>query len=167
MSLVKLILLGILLSSLLACGYQLRGLQGGNFELAVSSVAITGSRQDRDLLRLLSQRLEQSGVTEQVDAGSAEVELRIDRVTQSRRVLSVNASSKVSEFELHYAVDYVLKPTDGQEVRRSASSRRDITFDEDQVLAKAEEESRLYDEMRGDVVNTMLRVLQRTTAVAQ
>lgn len=153
--------------ALTACGYQLRGLQDGNVALALESVAVTGSQQDRDLLRLISQRLQQSGVEEQVDAEFAEVELRIDSATQSRRVLSVDSSSKVSEFELHYAVAYKIKYRDGQELARSASARRDITFDEDQVLAKAEEEQRLYGEMRRDVVNTILRVLQRSASLTQ
>ena len=147
--------------TLLACGYQLRGLQNGSVELAVSAVKLSGGEQDAALVELLKRRLQQSGVAEVANDAEADVSLSIGPVARSRRVLSVDASAKVSEYELHYAVSYRIAVLDGESTQRSASARRDITFDEDQVLAKAEEEQRLYDDMRRDVVNTILRVLQR------
>lgn len=145
----------------MACGYQLRGLQNGNVALTVSSVYVSGGEQDAALLALLKQRLQQSGVTEVDSESAADVSLNIGAVSQSRRVLSVNTSAKVSEYELHYSVGYRISVPDGESKQRNSSARRDITFDEDQVLAKAEEELRLYQDMRSDVVNTILRVLQR------
>ncbi len=146
---------------LFGCGYQLRGLQGDQLNIAISSVAIVGDKQDRDLLDLLSQRLQQFGVTEIEDPALAEVVLNIVSAKQSRRVLSVDNSSRVSEFELFYSVDYRVGRSGQQAEARNANARREITFDENQVLAKAEEEERLYSEMRRDVVNTILRLLQR------
>ncbi len=149
----------------MACGYQLRGLQNNNVELAVSSVYLTGGEQDAPLLSLLKQRLQQANVAQVAGHELADVSLNLDSISRSRRVLSVNSAAKVSEYELHYSVSYqitVLKNgLEGEPRQRSASARRDITFDENQVLAKAEEEERLYQDMRSDVINTILRVLQR------
>jgi len=148
-----------------ACGYQLRGLQNSNVELAVSSVYLTGGEQDAALLVLLKQRLQQAGVAQVAADELADVSLNLDLISRSRRVLSVNSAAKVSEYELHYAVSYQIIVLEGGlkgvPRQRSASARRDITFDENQVLAKAEEEERLYQDMRSDVTNTILRVLQR------
>lgn len=155
----------LLFITLAACGYQLRGVQNGNVELAISSVYLTGGEQDAPLLSLLKQRLQQFGVAEVVADELADVSLSLGSISRSRRVLSVNSAAKVSEYELHYSVSYritVLEgEPEGESSLRSASTRRDITFDENQVLAKAEEEERLYQDMRSDVVNTILRVLQR------
>ncbi len=149
----------------MACGYQLRGLQNSNVELAVSSVYLTGGEQDAALLVLLKQRLQQAGVAQVAADELADVSLNLDLISRSRRVLSVNSAAKVSEYELHYAVSYQIIVLEGGlkgvPRQRSASARRDITFDENQVLAKAEEEERLYQDMRSDVTNTILRVLQR------
>jgi len=148
-----------------ACGYQLRGLQNSNVELAVSSVYLTGGEQDAALLVLLKQRLQQAGVAQVAADELADVSLNLDLISRSRRVLSVNSAAKVSEYELHYSVSYQIIVLEGGlkgvPRQRSASARRDITFDENQVLAKAEEEERLYQDMRSDVTNTILRVLQR------
>ncbi|MBL1433187.1 MAG: hypothetical protein COB94_007070 [Gammaproteobacteria bacterium] len=157
----KLFLLLLLSVALMSCGYQLRGLQNGDVELAISSVYLTGGEQDAALLALLRQRLQQFGVSEVAGNSLADVRLNIGAIAQSRRVLSVNASAKVSEFELHYSVSYSLAVPEGEAKQRNTSARRDITFDENQVLAKAEEEQRLYQDMRSDAVNTILRVLQR------
>jgi len=148
-----------------ACGYQLRGLQNSNVELAVSSVYLTGGEQDAALLVLLKQRLQQAGVAQVAADELADVSLSLGSISRSRRVLSVNSGAKVSEYELHYSVSYQIIVLEGGlkgvPRQRSASARRDITFDENQVLAKAEEEERLYQDMRSDVTNTILRVLQR------
>lgn len=161
MSLVRLLLLVIVSGLVAACGYQLRGLQNENIELAIASVTIRGGERDDALLRLLRRGLQQAGVSEVANDDTPDVLLQLDSVSQSRRVLSVDTTAKVSEHELYYAVAYSLTPAAGQTESRTASARRDITFNEEQVLAKAEEEQRLYDEMRRDVVNTILRALQR------
>ncbi|NOX26989.1 MAG: hypothetical protein GXP21_02125 [Gammaproteobacteria bacterium] len=146
---------------LLACGYQLRGLQNGNVELAINSVYLSGGGQDGVLVSLLRQRLRQLRVEQVESSDAADVSLSIGSVSQSRRVLSVNNSAKVSEFELFYSVSYTLSVTNGESKQRTASARRDITFNQNQVLAKAEEELQLYEDMRNDAANTILRVLQR------
>lgn len=161
MSLAKSLFIFLLSLTLLACGYQLRGLQNGNVELAINSVYLSGGGQDAALLSLLQQRLQQLGVDQVDSAELADVSLSIANVSQSRRVLSVNNSAKVSEFELFYSVSYAVAAGNGEPSQRTASARRDITFDEDQVLAKAEEELQLYEDMRNDAANTILRVLQR------
>ena len=151
----------VLSAALVACGYQLRGLQNSNVELAVSSVYLTGGEQDAALLVLLKQRLQQAGVAQVAADELADVSLNLDLISRSRRVLSVNSAAKVSEYELHYAVSYQITVIEGESKQRSTSARRDITFDANQVLAKAEEQERLYADMRSDVANTILRVLQR------
>ncbi len=162
----RLLLLLLLSTTLAACGYQLRGVQNGNIELAIASVYLTGGEQDAVLLALLKRRLQQSGVVEVAADNLADVSLSLGSISRSRRVLSVNNSAKVSEFELYYSVSYRISMPDGTSTQRSASARRDLIFNESQVLAKAEEEQRLYNEMRGDVVNTILRVLRRAGSSA-
>lgn len=158
---VRYIAVAVLALWLSACGYHLRGTQDADVSLAFASVYIVGGSQDSAFLARFKQRLHQLGISEADSQESADLVVLIDEINQSRRVLSVDAGARVSEFELYYLVGYRLRQGEQTSQPRQASSRRDITFDQNRVLAKAEEESRFYEEMRADAINSILRAMQR------
>ncbi|MHA1568995.1 MAG: LPS-assembly lipoprotein LptE, partial [Alphaproteobacteria bacterium] len=70
-------------------------------------------------------------------------------------------SGQASEYELNYRLDYRFEAPPGTprgEVQ-SQTQRRYYRFDPTRVLAKADEEARLVNEMRRDAIASLLRRL--------
>jgi LPS-assembly lipoprotein len=78
-----------------------------------------------------------------------------------RRVLSVGGNAKVSEYELHGVIRYQVTDDKGDVISKAQSveAYRDYRFDENQVLAKAEEEEQLRDELEQQLIQSLLRRL--------
>lgn len=110
-----------------------------------------------DLKRELSQTLTTAGVDLINDA---ELVLVIHNESQGRRVLSVGSSGKVSEYDLQYELLFSLR-NGGQMLisNERISQQRDYQFDDASVLAKGEEEKRLFEFMRRMAVQKLLRRL--------
>ena len=83
-------------------------------------------------------------------------------------ILSLSAGGKVREFELRYRVAYRLTDLAGNDLAPPGeiSLRRDLTYDDTQVLAKESEEALLYRDMKADAVQQMLRRLSVAKPVA-
>ncbi|KAF0192374.1 MAG: LPS-assembly lipoprotein [Gammaproteobacteria bacterium] len=111
----------------------------------------------------LRRALRSTGTEFSADAKSAEAVLTISKEDRSRRVLSVGSTGKVQEYELHYAISFRVSDAAGKErlPEQSISRLRDYSFDQNDVLAKQSEESLLYRDMRRDVINEILRRLQK------
>jgi len=92
----------------------------------------------------------------------------IDNEVLSRRVASVDASGRVSEFELLHSIDLrTLRtvdgvkagkrtPEDSEQRPQTVSVIRDYTYDETEVLAKDDEESILRAEMSDELVRHLV-----------
>ncbi len=115
------------------------------------------------LKRELRQSLESVGVSLNDDAGLV---LVIHSENQGRRVLSVDSSGKVSEYELQYELLFSLHDGQGENLisNQRISQQRDYQFDEAAVLAKGEEERRLFDFMRRMSIQSLMRRLQAVAA---
>lgn len=91
----------------------------------------------------------------------AQAVLKILGESQEKHILSLSSGGKVREFELRYRVAYRL--TDKNSVDLSPpgeiSLRRDMTYDDTQVLAKESEQALLFRDMKADAVQQMLRRL--------
>jgi LPS-assembly lipoprotein len=80
----------------------------------------------------------------------------------------LSVSGRVLEFELRYRVSYRLTDRAGNDLAPPGqiSLRRDMTYDDTEVLAKESEADLLYRDMKADAVQQMLRRLSVAKPVA-
>ena len=160
-SILSLLLIAVLCLSMTACGWRLRGSM--NLDVSLPPMQLQFQQASANLRRELTQTLESTGVELRNDA---DLVLLIHRENQGRRVLSVDSNGKVSEYELQYELLFSLSEKGGETLidNEHISQQRDYQFDEAAVLAKSEEERRLFDFMRGMSIQSLVR--QVSTAVA-
>ncbi|HGX91900.1 MAG TPA: hypothetical protein ENK35_01140 [Candidatus Tenderia sp.] len=150
-------LFALVLMSLNGCGWRLRG--AVDVEMAAPpAMQVRFQQASADLKRELNQKLASAGVDLN---DSADLVLMIHSEKQGRRVLSVGSSGKVSEYDLQYELLFSLR-NGGQQLisNERISQQRDYQFDDASVLAKGEEEKRLFEFMRRMAVQKLLRRLQ-------
>jgi LPS-assembly lipoprotein len=150
--------------ALASCGFHLRGRAALPFESIY--VETTGFSLLGTELRRAIRTSSKTRVAEQPD--DAEVVLKIVSEQQERYVVSLSSTGKVRELELRYRLAYRLVDRASNDVVPPGEivMRRDLTYDDTQVLAKESEEALLYQDMKSDAVQQMLRRLSlaKTTA---
>ncbi|MDD2914547.1 MAG: LPS assembly lipoprotein LptE [Gallionella sp.] len=151
----------ILLMSLLltACGFHLRGQAGMPFDTLYLDAANSGTPFIADLRR----NLEANKVKLVNSAEQADVVLNIVFEMPEKQILTLGGSGRVNEFTLRYRVSLRAYDLKGQEwiPAEEMSLRRDFVYDETRVLAKEAEEITLYQSMRSDMVQQIVRRLSR------
>lgn len=154
-----LLILTLLSLSLSGCGWRLRG--SLDTDLVLPSMYVQYHSASSELKRELNQTLESAGVDLQANTDNAELVLVLHSENRGRRVLSVNASGKVSDYELQYTVTFSVQDNAGNALisNEQINQQRDYSFDESAVLAKSEEERRLFDFMRRMSIQTLMRRL--------
>ena len=96
-------------------------------------------------------------------AAGADAVVEILHERQEKQILSLNADGRVQEYLLRYRVSFrvldragrVLIPPD------NIVLERDLTYDDDAVLAKENEEAFLYRDMQMDAVQQLVRRLSQ------
>ncbi len=146
------VLVGILL--LPACGYHLRGAmdvpqQMHKVYLEGASSALRGA--------LLSS-LRGSDAALVASPGEAGFQIKVIKDDMRRRVLSLNASGKATEYELNYTLVYVLLDEQGKALGKQQvlEVNRDYFNDQEDILAKNNEEAVIRDEIYRNAVRSML-----------
>lgn len=143
-----------------ACGFQLRG-SSGQANLPFKTIYL-GFAPTSPLGTELRRTIRGSGGTEVVtDAKAAQAVIEVLSESREKVVLSLNTQGRVREFTLFYKFRFRVK--DGQEKELLAPTdivlKRDISFNEAQVIAKEKEEELLYRDMQSDLVQQILRRL--------
>jgi LPS-assembly lipoprotein len=143
--------------TLTSCGFQLRGQVAIPFEsIFVETPGYSAFANDLE-------RAIRSGSVTRIVTGRDEAEavLSIIGEVQEKQILSLSSAGRVREFELRYRVAYRLTDKTSVDLAPPGeiSLRRDMTYDDTQVLAKESEEALLYRDMRADAVQQMLRRL--------
>ena len=140
-----------------ACGFKLRGSMQMPFEsIYVDSQGF--SMFDSELRRALAWNENVKLVN---DEAKADIKLSIEREIKDKKILSLSKAGNVTEFELGYQVIYqvtgsrLVPPSESQEI----NVIRGLTYSDDKILAKEEEELLLYEEMQMDAVAQLLRRL--------
>lgn len=149
-----------------ACGFHLRG--AGQNDVWPAQLQEMQLRFDdsasRDFRVLMRNRL--------VDGHKVKIvtrvapELVISDVRLERRVLSLSATGKVSEYLLRFQASFALLHNDGKTVieKQTVRLQRAFTFDNTNILASELEEARLSEQMQNDAVR---RILRRVIALAK
>ena len=144
-----------LMCSLMSCGFHMRGVT----DVAFSTVFIQGNTLV--ISKNLKKSLNTSGVKVLDSATNAELLLEMVGEESEKRILSLAGGGTVNEFELFYRVHYRTKVADATTWSpvQTVEARRDFTYNDANLLAKQDEEKRLNDNMRSDVISGILRRL--------
>ena len=154
MRMIALIVTALLLT---ACGFHLRGQAGMPFNTLYLDAANPGTPFIADLRR----SLEINNVKLVSTAEQADVVLNIVSEIPDKQILTLSGTGRVNEFQLSYRVSlraYDLKLRDWIPAEEIAL-RRDYLYDDTKILAKEAEEALLYQSMRSDMVQQIVRRL--------
>lgn len=140
------------------CGFHLRGsvptenLPFKSIYLAFPETSTLGNELRRNI---------RGGGEITVTKTAAEAEAILDVLSETREkvILSLNSQGRVREYALYYRVTVRVKDNKNVELLPPTPIvlKRDISFNESQVLAKESEEALLYRDMQSDLVQQILR----------
>jgi len=153
-------LLALLMVTLLlnACGFHLRGQVPMPFE----TIYLQTTNANTPFIKELRRNLEAKHVKLVSTADQAELVLDIVSEISAKQVLSLGGDGRVNEFRLFYRVS--LRAFDPQKdwiPAEEIALRSDYSYDDTKVLAKEAEEALLYQSMRSDMVQQIMRRLSR------
>jgi LPS-assembly lipoprotein len=144
---------------LAGCSFHLRGQAGMPFDTLYLDAANPNTPFTRELRR----NLEANKVKLVNTAGQADVVLSIVSEIPDKQILSLSGSGRVNEFQLFYRVSvraYDFKKQDWIPAEEFVI-HRDFPYDDNNVLAMEAEETLLYQSMRSDMVQQIVRRLSR------
>nr|WP_315481511.1 LPS assembly lipoprotein LptE [uncultured Undibacterium sp.] len=153
----KLVLYVAFVAGISACGFALRGAVAFPFQ----SIYV-GLPESSALGGELKRNLRANGKTEVTSqATNAEVILDVLGETRDKVILSLNSQGRVREFNLIYNLKFRLRDKAGREVLEptTISLKRNLSFKENEVLAKEAEEALLYRDMQSELVQQIMRRL--------
>lgn len=151
------LVLALLLLS--ACGFHLRGQAGIPFQ----SIYLIAPNLNSPFVIELRRNLAANKVALSNSAEQADVVLNIVLENTEKQILSLGGDGHVNEFRLIYHVSLRAYNHQQQEwiPAEEMTQRRDYSYDDTQILAKEAEEALLYQSMRSDMVEQIIRRLSR------
>lgn len=159
MNSIRLALVLTLALLLCACGFHLRG--QGAFALPFHSLYVQSSNDYSPFILQLKAAVTANGAQITDTPKEAELTLHIVSEKQDKQILSLSGAGRVREYRLLYAIS--LRAFDAQQrdwlPAEEISIQRDFSYDDTQVLAKEQEEGLLYQDMRNEAVQQILRRL--------
>ena len=164
--------------TLSACGFHLRGAQTFPFKEAILVVE-SNTTLSADIARRLSSNgvkvttrtvaemlAAPAGANAAASNAATPLQIRMDKDAQDRSVLTVNTAGRVREYQLKHSVLMSVTQTSGEGKNdkeilpvTTLEQKRDISFNESQLLAKESEEQQIYTELRAELVNQIMRRL--------
>jgi LPS-assembly lipoprotein len=158
MALLRSMVLACLLPALAACGFQLQGMPIYPAEL--SAVYLEVPDPNSDLAFQLRRSLGAAGVDLARNVREATATITVTREDFGRRVKSVSAQNRPTEFEVYYEVDYVVITAAETLVPRETLARtRIFPYSERDILGKQQEEELLRDALAREIAGVITRRL--------
>ncbi len=142
-----------------ACGFHLRG--QGAFALPFQALYVKSANDYAPFIAELKRAIEANHVQIADAPDHAQLTLHIVAETVDKQILSLSGGGRVREYRLQYRISlhaYDLKQQDWI-APEEIMLQRDFSYDDTQVLAKEQEEALLYQNMRSDAVQQVLRRL--------
>jgi LPS-assembly lipoprotein len=139
------LILALLITS---CGFQLRG----DLDNSFNSIQIDGG--SLGFTKVLKKKYRRSGV--EIKNSSADKFIEITNDEFNKRILSLSSNGKVLEYQLNYFISYRIKSSSGKwgpEIR--INSRREYSYNDQNIVAKQEEERNLIAGMQEQIIRTM------------
>lgn len=146
-------------AALSACGFQLRGSDGKasipfkTIYLGVAETSPLGIELRRNI------RARDTKIVS--DPKSADATVQVMNETRDKSILTLNTQGRIREYSLVYRLRFRVTDQTGKELIQPTdiALKRDISFNESQVIAKEKEEDLLYRDMQSDAVQQILRRL--------
>lgn len=153
------VVLSFMFVVLVGCGFHLRG--AANLPDSLKTIYVQGVDLNRGLGRELEMALTRNGVDVVTDYQNGAAILTILENKIERRVLSVGGDAKVSEYEFFGTLKFSITDDHGQALAapQQVQARRDLQFDQNQVLGKVEEAQLLREQINEQLVQSILRRL--------
>jgi len=147
------------------CGFHLRGHEGMPFE----NLYLATADPNTEFIRELRLSLQANEVKLVSDAKQADVILDIISEIPYQQILTLDASGRVSEFELFYRVSLRAYDLKNQEWIPADDFilRRDFPYNDNNVLAMEAQENLLYHSMHTEMVQQIVRRLSRSKPQSQ
>lgn len=144
---------------LAGCGFHLRG--EAIIPDSLKVIYIQGIEMNKGLGRELKKSLTHNGVLVVSDYQQDSAILTIVEYKVDRRVLSVGSNAKVNEIELYGFVNFKVSDAEGRILsdQQHVEARRDLQFDQNQVIGTTEEARLLREQLDQQLVQSMLRRL--------
>ena len=158
------LLVGLAIAPLAACGFKLRGSQTLPIEKIYLALPVNSS-----LGAEMSRTLRASTNAQVVgDRKDAQAVFELIGETREREVLAINSQGRATEYQLRLRVRFRVVDSTATELigPTDLPARRDITFNESDLLAKESEESLLYRDMQSDLVRQMVNRLAAVRPVS-
>jgi LPS-assembly lipoprotein len=147
----------LLALSLAACGFHLRG----EAKMPFSTIFIEAANSNSLLIGELRRLLVANHIQLVSKPDQADMVLNISLELPEKQILTLGGSGRVSEFQLRYRVS--LRAYDQQQRVWLAADdlqlSRDFSYEDTQILAKEAEEAQLYQYMRSDMAQQIMRRL--------
>jgi LPS-assembly lipoprotein len=153
------LLTATLLSSLVGCGFQLRG--SIDLPPAWKTLHLTTASPNSELNRELRDSFEANGI-EWVDRAEAPYVLTVGSEEFERRNLTIGRDAKAAEFELIMSTTLQVTDREGVELMPTTelSSQKVMTNDPENITGKVEESRLLQREMRRELVRQIMRQIR-------
>jgi LPS-assembly lipoprotein len=140
------------------CGFQLRGAQTLPIDTLFLALPVN-SALGAEITRVVRSSTNAVVVT---DRKQAQAIFELLGESREREVLSINAQGRAREYQLRLRSTFRVIDPNGIELiaPTTLTARRDIAFNESELLAKESEEALLYRDMQSDLVRQMVTRLQ-------
>jgi LPS-assembly lipoprotein len=153
-----------LVSLAAGCGFKLTGLAEMPFE------SLYVSAPDYSSFGAEFKRYVESGGKTKLAQRPEEAQAVLEILGESRekQILSLTSAGRVAEYLLHYRVSFRLRDKANRDwiPDSEIALQRDLTYDDDAVLAKENEEQFLYEDMKSDAIEQLMRRLAAVKAPA-
>ncbi|MGB9108996.1 MAG: LPS assembly lipoprotein LptE [Telluria sp.] len=149
----------VIAASLTACGFQMRG-SNGSYTMPFHSLYMTFP--DTSPLGVeLKRNLRAGDVAIADKPAEADAQFVVLGEQRGKSILSLNSLGRVREYLLTYTLTFAVRDAKGVELLPATeiTLRRNMAFDETQVLAKESEAALLYRDMQSDLVQQIMRRL--------
>lgn len=150
----------LLLLTLGACGWQLRGYEPGvaYSESSFNQLKITTTSRDNAFFRRFNAALKRNNIEINDDASSV---LELFKEQIDRKPLAYNRIGTPSQYKLSLSIEYQFKNNDEVLIARTRiNSRRNYDFDENLIIAKDREQEALIREMRDELSQRIIRMIR-------
>lgn len=155
----------LLLITVSGCGWQLRDTQ--LLSADIGAVHLTAQDSHSRLIAELRQGLDNFGVSTTSTRAEAGYTIVIVDSRRWRRTSTLNSGARVAEYRLSEEVDFMIFDQAGNQLTGlvTASAEKVFEFDERDVLASANEEQLLRNQMRQEIVRQILNHFSRLPIV--
>lgn len=167
----KKIIVSLLVLTLSACGWHLRGSAAGEDKLAMTTpldVVIVTKDDHSPLVNALRQALPSYKINELDIVTSSALTLNLNREELDKRTAGVGSDALTSAYEIILRVEYSISNASGviTPLDTSARTTRTYNYNVNNANSAAQEEELVLREMRRELANTILRRLKNLSAKA-